>query len=198
MHGDVWVFDRFAPLYDLFMPRADRETLQRGLDRATRPIERIVDVGGGPGRAVRQVDAPMRLVADPARGMLRQARSHALGAVQSDGARLPFRSESLDAVIVTDALHHIGDQDGVLAEAARVLRPGGVFVIREFDPTTVRGRALVSAEHLVGFDSVFHSPDDLADMIAETGLIASVVERGFGYTVVGRAENGSSKSVATE
>ncbi|MFT4922515.1 MAG: SAM-dependent methyltransferase, partial [Haloarculaceae archaeon] len=145
-----------------------------------------------------QLDAPEGLVADPARGMLRQARGHGLEAVQSDGARLPFRSASVDAVVVTDALHHVGDQEGVLTEAARVLRPGGVFVVREFDPTTLRGRGLVAAEHLVGFDSVFHSPDELADMIAETSLIASVVERGFGYTVVGRAESGSSKSVAAD
>lgn len=189
MHGDVWVFDRFARLYDLCMPSADRETLARGLDEATRPVDRVLDVGGGPGRAARALDASFRVVVDPAAGMVRQARRGDLRAIRADGGRLPVRSASVDAVVVTDALHHVGDQRGLLAEAARVLRPGGVVVVREFDPTTVRGRALVAAEHLLGFDSVFHPPERLASMVGDAGLAAKVLERGFGYTVVGRADS---------
>ncbi|MFC7134204.1 MULTISPECIES: class I SAM-dependent methyltransferase [Salinibaculum] len=201
MHaGDVAPFDRFARLYDFFMPGADRAKLDAGLTRAERPLERVVDVGGGPGRAVRELDAAWRLVVDPAQGMLRQARRHDLQPVQGDGARLPLSTGSVDAVLVTDALHHMGDQHGVLEEAARVLRPGGVLVVREFDPTTLRGRGLVLAERAVGFDSAFYSPDALADDIARTGLRASVVERGFGYTVVGvkRVESEQSKSRESE
>lgn len=197
MHvGDVTPFDRFAPLYDFFMPSADRESLERGLARAERPLERVVDVGGGPGRAVRELDADWRLVVDPAAGMTQRARAHGLEAVRGDGARLPLADESVDAVLVTDALHHFGDQRGALREAERVLRPGGLLLVREFDPETLRGRALVLAERLVGFDSAFHSPDALAADVADTGLVASVVERGFGYTVVGhkRAESEQHKS----
>jgi demethylmenaquinone methyltransferase/2-methoxy-6-polyprenyl-1,4-benzoquinol methylase len=76
-----------------------------------------------------------------------------------------------------------------------VLRPGGVLVIREFDPTTVRGRALVAAERAWGFDSTFSSPRALRADVAAVGLDGRIVERGFGYTVVGvrRQENGKSK-----
>ena len=198
--GDVAPFDRFARLYDLFMPQADAATLQRGLARAERPLERLVDVGGGPGRAVRELDAEIRLVVDVAGGMLRRARRHGLQPVRGDGARLPLGDESVDAVLVTDALHHLNDQRGVLRDAARVLRPGGVLVIREFDPETLRGRGLVLAERVVGFDSVFHGPDALAADIADAGLTASVVERGFSYTVVGvkRFENEDSKFPQSE
>ncbi|PHQ47741.1 methyltransferase type 11, partial [Halorubrum sp. C3] len=49
--GDVGFFDRVAPLYDLAMPPADGEALAAGLDHAARPIERLLDVGGGSGRA---------------------------------------------------------------------------------------------------------------------------------------------------
>jgi demethylmenaquinone methyltransferase/2-methoxy-6-polyprenyl-1,4-benzoquinol methylase len=199
MHaGDVAPFDRFARVYDLFMPSADRGTLRRGLDRAERPLETVVDIGGGPGRAVRELEAQRRVVVDPAAGMLRRARSHGLDPVRGDGARLPLGTDSADAVLITDALHHIADQRGVLQEAERVLRPGGVLLVREFDPETVRGRALVLAERLVGFDSVFHGPDALAADIAATGLRASVVDRGFGYTVVGVARNETHKSAESE
>lgn len=196
--GDVARFDRFARLYDLFMPSADAATLRAGLDRAARPIERIVDVGGGPGRAVRELDADRRVVVDPARGMLNRAAKHGLSPVRGDGARLPIATASVDAVLVTDALHHIPDQRGVLREANRVLRPGGVLVVREFDPSTVRGRALVRAEGLLGFDSVFHRPAALAADIAETGLDSAVVEGGFGYTVVGVARTESETAKGEE
>jgi demethylmenaquinone methyltransferase/2-methoxy-6-polyprenyl-1,4-benzoquinol methylase len=192
--GDVATFDRFARVYDVVMPSARRAKLDAGLALADRPIERLVDVGGGPGRAARATDAPERIVVDPARGMLGRARTHGMEAVRGDGSRLPVRDSAVDAVVVSDALHHIADQRGVLQEARRVLRPGGVLVIREFDPTTFRGRALVAAERVWGFDSTFTSPDALSADVAAVGLDATVVERGFGYTVAGvRQETNNSK-----
>lgn len=60
----------------------------------------------------------------------------------------------------------MADPERVFAAARRVLRPGGVLLIREFDPTTLRGRGLVAAEHLVGFDSGFWTPETLRDRLA--------------------------------
>ena len=58
--GDVATFDRFARAYDLLMPSARRSKLDAALARAERPVERLVDVGGGPGRAARATDADCR------------------------------------------------------------------------------------------------------------------------------------------
>jgi demethylmenaquinone methyltransferase/2-methoxy-6-polyprenyl-1,4-benzoquinol methylase len=193
MHGDVGRFDRFARAYDLVMPRARVGKLQAGLAVADREITRALDVGGGPGRATRRLDVPERIVVDAAPGMLRQAREYGLSTVAGDATRLPVRSGAVDAVFVVDALHHIQDVDDVFAEARRVLRPGGVLVVREFDPTTVRGRGLVLAERLVGFDSAFYTPETLGDAMSAAGLAPTVVERGFGYTVAGVRENERTK-----
>ncbi|MGR6915197.1 class I SAM-dependent methyltransferase [[Actinomadura] parvosata] len=45
-----------------------------------------------------------------------------------DGRRLPVRDRSVDAVTTIWLLHLLDDARPVIAEAARVLRPGGVFI----------------------------------------------------------------------
>jgi SAM-dependent methyltransferase len=51
--------------------------------------------------------------------------------VTYDGHRLPLASESVDRAVCFDSFHHVPDQDGVLAELHRVLRPGGRLVLAE-------------------------------------------------------------------
>jgi demethylmenaquinone methyltransferase/2-methoxy-6-polyprenyl-1,4-benzoquinol methylase len=195
---DVGAFDRLARLYDLAMPSADRRVLERGLAAAARDVERVLDVGGGSGRAARALrgppDGPVRppgtddrefLVVDAAPGMLAVARRTGLRTVRADAGRLPIRDACADAVMVVDALHHLPDRRAAIAAAERVLRPGGVLVVREVDPSTLLGRVVVATEHALGFDSAFLSPDDLAALLEDVGLRASVPDRGFGYTVVG-------------
>jgi len=184
MH-DIGSFDRLASLYDRAMPPARAGPLRAGLDLAQRRVQRVVDLGGGPGRAVRRLGVDRPLVVDAAPGMVRRAGIRGIPGVVADAGRLPLRTESVDAVLIVDALHHMSGQEAVIGEAARVLRPGGVLVVREFDPDTLRGRALVRAERLLGFDSVFAGPDDLASHIAAADLSPNVLDRGFGYTVAG-------------
>ena len=186
--GDVSPFHRFARLYDRGMWRADRSTLEAGFAVADRSVERVLDVGGGTGRASLALPDYETVVVDAARGMLAEARGKGLATVQGDAATLPVRDESADAVLVVDALHHMADPEGVFVAARRAVRPGGVLVIREFDPTTLRGRGLVLGERLVGFDSQFWSPATLRDLLEAAGFEAHVVEDGFGYTVAGVVE----------
>lgn len=60
-------------------------------------------------------------------GMLRHARGR-LPAVQGDAARLPVRDASVPAALAVMVHTDMPDYPAVLREAARVLRPGGVFV----------------------------------------------------------------------
>lgn len=183
MH-DVRYFDRFAPVYDLFMPAADREDVEAGFAVADRPIQRVLDVGGGTGRVARALTQDA-VVVDASAPMLARARNDGRPVVRGDAGELPFPGESVDAIVVADALHHFPDVDAALADCARALRPGGVLVVREFDPGTIRGRLLVAAEHLVRFHSQFYRPERLAERMQAVGLQAHVVDTGFGYTVAG-------------
>jgi demethylmenaquinone methyltransferase/2-methoxy-6-polyprenyl-1,4-benzoquinol methylase len=184
MRWDVRAFDLFAPLYDLFMPPADDLALRKGFAVAERDIDRVLEVGGGSGRVAGTVDAT---VLDPSRGMLRRARAKGLETVQASATDLPHPDGSVDAVIVVDALHHFPDVERCLGEMARVLAPGGVLVVTEFDRSTRLGRALEAAERAVRFDSTFYTASELEAMIEAAGLEARPIEYGFETTVAGIA-----------
>lgn len=108
----------------------------------------ILDVGCGPGTAVRELAGHFeRAVAlDPSRGMIETARSLGGGASSSDGGRTPIRFETssaeelggdleppvaegtVDLVTAATAAHWF-DMDRFWRRAARVLRPGGTVAL---------------------------------------------------------------------
>ena len=186
--GDVRFFDRVADLYDLAMPSARIRPLRDGFAFADRRIERVVDLAGGTGRAADGLAtsgfAP--LVVDISAGMLQRARAAGHDVVRGDAGSLPLRDDAVDAAVVVDALHHLPDPEVALAETRRVVRPGGVVAVQEFGPRTARGRALIAAERLVGFDSTFWTPDELCGLLSTAGFEARIVREGFEYVVVGR------------
>ncbi|MDR5671774.1 SAM-dependent methyltransferase [Halalkaliarchaeum sp. AArc-CO] len=183
--GDVRFFDLVSHVYDAVMPPASVEDLSAGLAMADRPIDRVLDVGGGTGRAIASIRGPERVVADASAGMLRRIGGENVHGVLTDARRLPFADAAFDAALLVDALHHVPDRPVVLREAFRVLAPGGVLVIREFDPSHPLGRLLVAGEHAVGMRSRFYTPAELADELSAAGFEPSVLDTGFGYTVAG-------------
>lgn len=185
---DVGTFDRFARAYDLLMPGAKRSTLRTGLAHADRPVEVVLDLAGGTGRALRSLSSVDGVVVDAAAGMAQVARDSGLATIVGDAGQLPLGQETVDAVLVVDALHHTPSPRQTLTEAAGVLRPGGVLVVADFDPRSMRGRALATGEHLLGFDSTFLSASAIADAIARNGLEPVVIDEGFSYAVAGVRE----------
>lgn len=49
--------------------------------------------------------------------------------VNADATNLPFKAKAFDRIIATEVLEHIPDEQGVLKELYRVLKPGGIIVI---------------------------------------------------------------------
>jgi ubiquinone/menaquinone biosynthesis C-methylase UbiE len=99
--------------------------------------DRVVDVGCGPGTAVRRAArAGARVTGiDPAPVMLQTARRFGGGDrvtyVEGRAEALPVPDASADAVWSIASVHHWPDLDGGIAEARRVLVPGGRFVALE-------------------------------------------------------------------
>ncbi|WUH89948.1 class I SAM-dependent methyltransferase [Streptomyces sp. NBC_00433] len=91
----------------------------------------LLDVGCGTGLVTERLARPGLQVfgVDAAAGMARTAADRIGGTVvRGNCHRLPFADESLDAVSAVWLLHLLPDALTVVAECARVLRPGGVFV----------------------------------------------------------------------
>jgi SAM-dependent methyltransferase len=61
-------------------------------------------------------------------GQVHDTSTPFLALTQADVTRLPFSDSSFDAVLAVHILHLVPDWRGALAEAARVLRPGGLFI----------------------------------------------------------------------
>jgi 2-polyprenyl-6-hydroxyphenyl methylase/3-demethylubiquinone-9 3-methyltransferase len=85
---------------------------------------------------------------DPSRRSLVAARAHAasqglgVGYHCATGEALPFADESFDVVYCCDVLEHVNDVPQVIAETARVLRPGGTYLYDTIN-RTLRSRVLV-------------------------------------------------------
>lgn len=191
--GDVRFFDRFASLYDLVMPATDPDDLADAFELATGSVRHVLDVAGGSGRASAAIadrpDASIPVVVDVSAGMLRRARARGLAAVRGDATNLPVGSATVDAVTIVDALHHVPDREAALNEAFRTIRPGGVVVIREFDPDHPVGRLLAISESVLGMGSTFVPPDELLAALDAAGFDPVLLEEGFVYTAVGRVPN---------
>ncbi|ANP50613.1 SAM-dependent methyltransferase [Streptomyces griseochromogenes] len=97
---------------------------------------RLLDAACGTGIVTRRLAAArpaLRVTgADLAVGMARRAAARLPGAIlRADGRRLPFADATFDAVTSIWLLHLLSDAAevrAVIAECARVLRPGGVYV----------------------------------------------------------------------
>ncbi|WP_426315053.1 class I SAM-dependent methyltransferase [Methylobacterium fujisawaense] len=99
------------------------------------PGKRILDIGCGPGALARRLaDAGAAVTGiDPGGAALARARETVPEArfESATGEALPFPDAGFDGAVMLNALHHVPDPAAALAEAARVLVPGGRLVVVE-------------------------------------------------------------------
>jgi demethylmenaquinone methyltransferase/2-methoxy-6-polyprenyl-1,4-benzoquinol methylase len=152
------VFDTIAPRYDRFtrwfsfgMDRGWKRQLARSaaaaladggvlLDLACGTGDLACAVGGRERNADRAGGAPTLIGLDPSRAMLRIASARRatipmLRPVRGDMMAIPLPARSVDVITVGYGFRNTPDVRVALAEAARVLRPGGwLFDLDFFKP----------------------------------------------------------------
>jgi SAM-dependent methyltransferase len=92
--------------------------------------ERILDLGCGDGQLTQRIAATGAHVVgvDASAEMVAASRARGIAADQAGAEALPYADDSFDAVFSNAALHWVRDQDAMMFEVHRVLKPGGRFV----------------------------------------------------------------------
>ncbi len=135
--GDLW--EQHARWWqEGFTQGADAEYEEQILPLAAAHLagaSRVLDVGCGEGQVAR-VAAGLYGVGfvagvDPTWAQVTAAaeRGGGVAVARGEAAALPFCPGSFDAVVACLVFEHIEDVDGAVAEVARVLAPGGRFVL---------------------------------------------------------------------
>ena len=174
----------------LHAPEKDVETAIAAMLRA-QPVESLLDAGTGTGRMLELLAPEIRhgVGIDVSPEMLSIARDRLTRAhIQhcqvrlSDVYRMPFaagtQDNGFDAALFHQVLHYLDDPQAAVAEAARVLKPGGRILIVDFAPhdleflrTELQHRRLgFSDKEVQGwFDALNLKPLDSASIAPHSG-----------------------------
>ncbi len=166
VHG---VFTRVASKYDIM-----NDLMSGGLHRvwkdammdwlAPRAGQRLLDVAGGTGdvafRFLKRAPNASAIVCDMTESMLIEGRKRAeadsladhLDWVVGDAMALPFESNSFDVYTISFGIRNVTRIADALAEAYRVLRPGGRLMVLEF--SQIPNEALQKAYDLYSFNVI--------------------------------------------
>jgi ubiquinone/menaquinone biosynthesis C-methylase UbiE/DNA-binding transcriptional ArsR family regulator len=136
----------------------------------------LVDIGTGTGRMLELFGARAALAmgVDRSSEMLRLARAKLGSAAelrQADLYRLPLADAAADVAILHHVLHFTTEPDAAIAEAARVLGPGGRLLIADFAPHDREELRARDAHTRLGF-----ADEQIAGWFAAAGLTLARTE----------------------
>ncbi|CAA7619363.1 metalloregulator ArsR/SmtB family transcription factor [Magnetospirillum sp. UT-4] len=171
---------------------ADQAEVDRALVAAItgRRVRDLVDMGTGTGRVLQALAAHVEqgIGLDFSREMLAVARANLERAGirncmvrQGDITQLPLPAASADLVTIHQVLHYAAEPALVVAEAARVLRPGGLLVAVDLAPHDLEALRDQHAHRRLGF-----ADSEVADWFRAAGLTPGPIARlpGHPLTVV--------------
>jgi ArsR family transcriptional regulator len=172
-HAEVW--DQIRSLH------VAESEVERAIDSALgrRPLGRLVDVGTGTGRMI-ELFGPRSSQAigiDRSSEMLRLARVKLEAAGipsslrQGDMYALPLGDHSADTVVIHQVLHYAHSPATAIAEAARVLAPGGTLLVVDFAAHEREELRATDAHIRLGFED-----EVMAGWFGSAGLLVDQIQ----------------------
>ncbi|CAN5786465.1 bifunctional 3-demethylubiquinone 3-O-methyltransferase/2-octaprenyl-6-hydroxy phenol methylase [soil metagenome] len=165
----------------------------RLIPRASRPGAVLFDLACGGGLLAPHVadHGYHHIGLDITLSALRQAAAHGVQTVRADVLALPLPDHTADVVVAGEILEHVTDLPGAVAEACRILRPGGRLVIDTLaDTALARLLAVHIAERIPGGapkgihdPTLFVNRDELRRLAAAHGVPLTL--RGLRPSVLG-------------
>jgi SAM-dependent methyltransferase len=182
-------FGRVAAVYDSLRTTDEAPVRRICQFLPDRPVTGL-DTGCGTGRYTRLLrallpDGSLLAASDVSAAMLAQLRAgnrgHALGVAPllSAAEQLPLRAASLDLVTAFNCVHHF-DLGRFLADAARVLRPGGQLFI--YTRTPQQNARTIWGRYFPGFtehEQRLHSQAAIRDAVRRTGGLTVIATQIF-------------------
>ncbi|MGQ3041190.1 MAG: ArsR/SmtB family transcription factor [Brevundimonas sp.] len=170
-------FERIAPQWDRMRSLYVCESaVEAAILKAAGegPFERIVDLGTGSGRMLTLLGgrARMSIGLDLSQNMLNLARANVTRAGLDKielrhgdifSTRLP--KQSADLVMVHQVLHYLADPASAVAEASRLVAPGGRLIIVDFAPHKLEHLREEHQHRRLGF-----ADDEVKHWLASAGL----------------------------
>jgi 2-polyprenyl-6-hydroxyphenyl methylase/3-demethylubiquinone-9 3-methyltransferase len=132
---------------------------------APRPGAVLVDLGCGAGLMAPHIPDGYRHVGvDLVPSALAQAVCHDVVPVRADVAALPLRDGCADVVCAGELLEHVTDLPATVAQACRILRPGGLLLVDTLNATRLARFLAVTVADLVAPSAAgMHDPDLFVD-----------------------------------
>jgi len=132
---------------------------------------RGLEIGVGTGRFAAPLGVQVGV--DPSPAMLARAAARGIEAVEGVAECLPFADASYDHALFVTTLCYVESPAAALAEARRVLRPGGRLVIGFIDRESEPGRTYLARRHESAFyrAATFLSAGEVERLLAAAGFI---------------------------
>ncbi len=148
--------------------------------RAFVPYEgRGLEVGVGTGRFAGPLGIGVGV--DPSTAMLTRAAQRGVEVVRGVAEALPFSDGSFDHVLIVTTICFATSPEQMLAEARRVLRPGGKLVMGFVDRETPLGRTYLEhqSESVFYREATFYSSEEVDALLSAQGFVV----RAWGQTL---------------
>ena len=146
----------------------------------------ILDIGAGTGALsdfVYEINPNSKFICvDPAFGMLKYAPNYTFKVV-GVAENLPVKSDSIDLILIGEAIHHFRDVDKSLVEIKRVLKKDGILFLFDFDVSQLKGKMIKFFEKLFGEPGNFFEPDDLSSILQKDGFETRITKYGYKFTI---------------
>jgi len=129
-----------------------------------------IEIGVGSGRFAAPLGVQVGV--DPSPAMLVHAAARGIEVVEGVAENLSFADGSFDHALVVTTLCFVDSPVAMLAEARRVLKPGGRLVVGFIDRESAMGQDYLAhqAENVFYREATFHSADEVAQLLLATGF----------------------------
>lgn len=165
-------FERHHEQYDEWFERHRAAYVSELL--ALRPFVPVQGRGLEIGVGTARFAAPLgvQVGVDPAAPMLTLARARAVRAVAGVAEALPFASAVFDHALVVTTICFVDSPQAMLAEAHRVLVPGGRLIIGFIDRDSELGQHYLAhrLESVFYRDATFHSASEVNGLLRGSGF----------------------------